>query len=105
MSVELSRRVVECGLFPVWEYDPETRLYSYFKPPVIRPVTDYLAMQGRFGHLLPEHVAALQRAANKNFEMIGVEVPEWLRELEDPARQVPIEHAEYAMPVARTRGA
>lgn len=105
MSVELSRRVVECGLFPVWEYDPETRQYSYFKPPVIRPVTDYLAMQGRFGHLLPEHVAALQRAANKNFEMIGVEVPEWLRELEDPARQVPIEQAEYALPVARTRGA
>lgn len=105
MSVELSRRVVECGLFPVWEWDPVTRTRTYFKPPVIRPVTDYLAMQGRFGHLEAEHVARLQYGANLNWEKIGIEVPEELRELARPENQVPLEQAEYALPVARTRGA
>ena len=68
MTVELGRRVVESGLFPVWEYDPAERAYRYFHPPVQRPVTDYLAMQGRFGHMLPEHVARVQAGANRNWE-------------------------------------
>ena len=68
MTVELGRRVVESGLFPVWEYDPQERTYHYFHPPVQRPVTDYLAMQGRFGHMLPEHVATMQVGANRNWE-------------------------------------
>ena len=75
MTVELGRRVVESGLWPVWEYDPHERTYRYFHPPVQRPVTDYLAMQGRFGHMLPEHVATTQVAANRNWEAIGMEVP------------------------------
>ena len=58
MTVEGAAGVVEAGLFPIWEYDPQQeRTYRYFHPPVQRPVTDYLAMQGRFGHMLPEHVA------------------------------------------------
>src|SRR5439155_15348741 len=85
MTVEISRRVVECGLFPVWEYLPETREYRYFHPPVQRPVVDYLAMQGRFGHMLPEHVARTQVAANRNWELIGMDIPASLREAEDPA--------------------
>ena len=80
MTVELGRRVVESGLFPVWEYDPQERTYHYFHPPVQRPVTDYLAMQGRFGHMLPEHVATMQVGANRNWEVIGMDVPN------DPAR-------------------
>jgi len=65
MTVEIGRRVVEAGLFPVWEYDPAERKYHYFHPPVQRPVTDYLAMQGRFGHMLPEHIASIQAQANR----------------------------------------
>src|SRR5919108_393591 len=38
MTVEIGRRVVEAGLFPVWEYDPAERKYHYFHPPVQRPV-------------------------------------------------------------------
>ena len=86
MTVELGLRVVESGLWPVWEYDPAEREYHYFRPPVQRPVTDYLALQGRFGHMFPEHVATTQAAANRNWEAIGVEVPRHLRDLEDPAR-------------------
>jgi pyruvate ferredoxin oxidoreductase beta subunit/oxalate oxidoreductase subunit beta len=105
MTVELSRRVVECGLFPIWEYDPVTREYSYFIPPTKRPVTDYLAMQGRFGHMHPEHVATLQMAANRNWKDMGVEVPQRLQELEDPEQHKHLKEEEYSMPVNRGVGA
>ena len=105
MTVELGRRVVEAGLFPVWEYDPQERTYRYFHPPVQRPVTDYLAMQGRFGHMLPEHVARVQAGANRNWELIGMDVPQALRELEDPARHQRLHDEEYSMPVNRGIGA
>jgi oxalate oxidoreductase subunit beta len=105
MTIELGRRVVESGLWPVWEYLPESREYSFFKPPVQRPVTDYLAMQGRFGHMLPEHVATIQVAANRNWELIGMDVPPSLRDLEDPARHVKLRDQEYSMPLNRGIGA
>jgi pyruvate ferredoxin oxidoreductase beta subunit/oxalate oxidoreductase subunit beta len=105
MTVELGRRVVEAGLFPVWEYDPEERTYHYFHPPVQRPVTDYLAMQGRFGHMLPEHVATTQRAANLNWQDMGMDVPAELREGEDPARHARLKEESYSMPLNRGVGA
>ena len=105
MTVELGRRVVEAGLFPVWEYDPATRSYDYFIPPTIRPVTDYLAMQGRFGHMHPEHVAKMQLAANRNWEDMGVEVPAKLRELEDPTHNEYLKEVNYSLPVQRGVGA
>jgi len=105
MTVELGRRVVESGLFPVWEYDPAEREYHYFHPPVQRPVTDYLAMQGRFGHMLPEHVAATQRAANLNWQDMGMDVPAELREGEDPERHARLKDESYSMPLNRGIGA
>ena len=105
MSVELARRVVECGLWTLWEWLPETQEYLYFKPPVLRPVTDYLAMQGRFGHLEGAHVAHLQQQCNQNWRRIGVDIPPEFIDMEDPEYQVPLSQAEYALPVARTRGA
>jgi pyruvate ferredoxin oxidoreductase beta subunit/oxalate oxidoreductase subunit beta len=105
MTVELGRRVVEAGLFPVWEYDPHTREYHYFHPPVQRPVTDYLALQGRFGHMLPEHIAATQRGANQNWQDMGMDVPAELRAGEDPERHKKMAEETYSMPLNRGVGA
>ena len=105
MTVEIGRRVVEAGLFPVWEYDPAERKYHYFHPPVQRPVTDYLAMQGRFGHMLPEHIASIQVQANRNWEDIGMDVPAELREGEDPAKHLRLREETYSMPLNRGVGA
>jgi pyruvate ferredoxin oxidoreductase beta subunit/oxalate oxidoreductase subunit beta len=105
MTVEIGRRVVEAGLFPVWEYDPEQRKYHYFHPPVQRPVTDYLAMQGRFGHMLAEHIATTQQQANRNWETIGMDVPAELRAGEDPEHHRRLRDETYSMPLNRGVGA
>jgi oxalate oxidoreductase subunit beta len=105
MTVEIGRRVVEAGLFPVWEYDPEERKYHYFHPPVQRPVTDYLAMQGRFGHMLAEHIATVQQQANRNWETIGMDVPAELRAGEDPEHHKRMREESYSMPLNRGVGA
>ena len=68
-------------------------------------MVDYLAMQGRFGHLHPEHVALLQVAANRNWEDMGADVPKRLRELEDPEAHKHLKEEEYSLPVNRGIGA
>jgi hypothetical protein len=62
-------------------------------------------MPGRFGHMLPEHVAAMQAGANRNWEAIGMDVPPDLRDLEDPARHQRPKEEEYSMPLNRGVGA
>jgi pyruvate ferredoxin oxidoreductase beta subunit/oxalate oxidoreductase subunit beta len=84
-SIDLGRLVVECGLYPIWEWNPETRAYDYsFRPASMRPVAEDLKLQGRFGHLHAEHIATLQRFANQQWSMMGVQVPEALIEAADP---------------------
>ena len=84
LTIELGKMVVECGLFPVWEYDPETRTYDYFVPEQQHLVLEYLKLQGRFGHLAAEHIAKIQASANVKWEIIGADVPAEFRAAEDP---------------------
>ena len=82
-SIDLGRLVVECGLYPIWEWNPEKREYDYsFRPQSMRPVSEYLKLQGRFGHLHAEHIATLQKFANEQWRMMGVAAARGL----DPGR-------------------
>ena len=47
-------------------------------PQSMRPVSEYLKLQGRFGHLHAEHIANLQKFANQQWRMMGIELPEAL---------------------------
>src|SRR5260370_3491538 len=76
-SIDLGRLVVECGLYPIWEWNNEKREYDYsFRPRNMRPVSEYLKLQGRFGHLHADHIAKLHQFANEQWRMMGVELPE-----------------------------
>jgi len=44
----------------------------------MRPVSEYLKLQGRFGHLHAEHIAKLQKFANEQWRMMGIELPDAL---------------------------
>ena len=102
-SIDLGRLVVECGLYPIWEWNNEKREYDYsFRPQSMRPVSEYLKLQGRFGHLHAEHIATLQRFANQQWQMMGVALPEALVRATDPKSLIDMASAEAAAAVAQT---
>ena len=102
-SIDLGRLVVECGMYPIWTWDPQKREYDYtFKPAVMRPVAEYLKLQGRFGHLHAEHIATLQQFANDQWRMMNVEVPEALVRAADPSAHRNMATAEAAAAIAHT---
>jgi pyruvate/2-oxoacid:ferredoxin oxidoreductase beta subunit len=102
-SIDLGRLVVECGLYPIWEWNPEKREYDYsFRPQNMRPVSEYLKLQGRFGHLQAEHIATLQKFANEQWRMMQVALPEALIRAADAKNLVNMASAEAAAAVAQT---
>ena len=102
-SIDLGRLVVECGLYPMWEWDPEKRAFDYsFRPQNMRPVSEYLKLQGRFGHLQAEHIATLQKFANEQWRMMGVELPAALLQAAEVKNLVDMASAEAAATVAQT---
>ena len=102
-SIDLGRLVVECGLYPMWEWNPERREFDYsFRPQTMRPVADYLKLQGRFGHLHAAHIANLQKFANEQWRMAGIEVPAPLVEAANPEAQVDMAAAAQAAVIADT---
>jgi hypothetical protein len=68
----------------------------------MRPVAEYLKLQGRFGHLHAEHIATLQKFANEQWRMMNVAVPEALVQAADPKAQADMAAAEAAAAVAHT---
>src|SRR5204863_3514707 len=102
-SIDLGRLVVECGLYPIWEWSPERREFDYtFRPQIMRPVSEYLKLQGRFGHLHAEHIATLQKFANAQWRMMDVQLPDALIRAADPKNLVGMSSATQATVIAHT---
>ena len=59
-------------------------------------------MQGRFGHLHAEHIAKLQKFANQQWGMMGVQLPEALIQAADVKNLVNMASAAEAAVVAET---
>ncbi len=81
-TIEVARRAVECGLFPIVEIErgSVSNVMPIRKP---RPVGDYLQMQGRFRHLFNNADARaqkerehLQALADFNIEHYGLAIDE-----------------------------
>ncbi len=87
----------------MWEWNPEKREFDYsFRPQSMRPVSEYLKLQGRFGHLHAEHIATLQRFANEQWRMMDVALPEALVQAADAKNVANMATAEEAAVVAET---
>ena len=61
-----SRQAVECGAFPLYEVE-DGRRYTLNQGPRTRPVSDYLALQGRYRHLQADGIAALQAEVDESW--------------------------------------
>ena len=59
LTVKMGRLAVETGIFPIYEI--ENGQYTLnIDLPKLRPVDDYLKLQGRFRHLTKENIAEIQ---------------------------------------------
>jgi len=69
LSVRIGRLAVETGTFPLYEVENgQYRLSFDFTE--LRPVTDYLKLQGRFRHLSPDEINKIQTRVIEEYEKL-----------------------------------
>jgi pyruvate ferredoxin oxidoreductase beta subunit len=73
LTIRLGRLAVETGIFPL--YEVENGEYTLnFDLPQLRPVSDYLKLQGRFRHLTPEVIAKIQQKVESEYAKLKKKV-------------------------------
>ena len=70
--IEVSRLGVTTGIFTLYEIE-DGKLKITVKPSKMKPVGEYLKVQGRFGHLTDEDIAAIQ----KDVDDVQVQMQGW----------------------------
>ncbi len=69
LSVRMGRLAVETGVFPLYEVENGNYKLS-MDFPKLRPVTDYLKLQGRFRHLSPDTIDKIQARVIEEYEQL-----------------------------------
>ena len=73
LTVRIGRLAVETGIFPLYEIE-DGRYKLSLDLPQLRPVQDYLKLQGRFRHLSEETVKEIQYRVDKEYTKITEKV-------------------------------
>ena len=70
LAVKLGRLAVETGVFPLYEVE-NGRYKMNLEVPELRPVKDYLKLQGRFRHLSDDNISVIQdRVREEYFKLV-----------------------------------
>jgi len=69
-TIKLGRLVVETGIFPLYEVENGKYRMTTEIPKKLRPVEDYLKLQGRFRHLNADDIAKVQALVNKEWRKL-----------------------------------
>ncbi len=73
LSIRAGRLAVETGIFPLYEVE-EGRYKLSVEVPKLRPVEDYLKIQGRFRHLTPDLIEKIQERVTKDYNKLLAKV-------------------------------
>jgi pyruvate ferredoxin oxidoreductase beta subunit len=68
-TIRLGRLAVECGVFPLYEVD-HGKYTINLDPGKMKPMKDYLGIQGRFRHLRPDDLEYIQERILANYEKL-----------------------------------
>jgi pyruvate ferredoxin oxidoreductase beta subunit len=69
LSIKLGRLAVETGIFPLYEVEHgKYRLSMDF--PKLKPVKEYLKLQGRFRHLTEEMIEEIEKRVHEEYEIL-----------------------------------
>jgi len=69
LTIRIGRLAVETGIFPLYEIENGKYKLS-LDPPKLRPVTDYMKLQGRFRHLSEDLIAKIQKRVSAEYAEI-----------------------------------
>jgi pyruvate ferredoxin oxidoreductase beta subunit len=73
LAVKIGRLAVETGIFPLYEIT--SGIYNQTTiPATLKPVSDYLSLQGRFRHLSPDNIAVIQERVDKDYAILQEKV-------------------------------
>jgi pyruvate ferredoxin oxidoreductase beta subunit len=67
LTIRIGRLAVKTGIFPLYEVEKGQYKMS-FDSPKLRPVTDYMKLQGRFRHLSPDIIDQIQQTVTEKYE-------------------------------------
>lgn len=73
LTVRIGRLAVETGVFPLYEIENGSYKLT-IDVPQLRPVRDYLGLQGRFRHLSEEKLLEIQNRVNKEYARLKEKV-------------------------------
>ena len=69
LSIRLGRLAVETGIFPLYEVEKgQYRLSIDF--PKLKPIKEYVKLQGRFRHLTDEMIAEIEKRVHAEYEQL-----------------------------------
>lgn len=68
--IKLGRLAVETGVFPLYEVENGKYRFTVEMPKKLRPVEDYLKLQGRFRHLTPDQIKEFQERVNLEYKKL-----------------------------------
>jgi len=73
LAIQAGRLAVETGMFPLYEVE-HGRYTLSVDLPELRPIEEYLKIQGRFRHLTPEMIEQIQQRVREEFEKLKKKV-------------------------------
>ncbi len=69
LSIKLGRLAVETGIFPLYEVE-YGRYHLSIDFPKLKPVKEYIKLQGRFRHLTDEMIEEIQDRTQREYEIL-----------------------------------
>jgi len=73
MTIEIGRLAVETGIFPLYEVE-DGRYKLNIDRPKLKPVEEYLKLQGRYRHLLDEEINKIQERVSEEYSKLKAKV-------------------------------
>jgi pyruvate ferredoxin oxidoreductase beta subunit len=69
LTIRIGRLAVETGIFPLYEVE-EGKYKLNYEFPKLKPVTDYMKLQGRFRHLSDDIIEKIQQRVTAEYEAL-----------------------------------
>ena len=75
-TIEISQLALDTGFWPLYERTKDGKVIINYKPKKLKPVIDFLKMQGRFSHLTEKQIQTIQELVIQRWDSLLKEAGE-----------------------------